>query len=184
MASVSCSRAAALLVAVGLLLSAEARARVLFGKKEAIEQAFPDADRVEKVTKILTDEQVERVKELSGAEVKDKIVTWNVGHRGDAILGYAYFETHNVRTLPETLLVVVSPAGEVRNVLLLAFYEPPEYEPSKRWLGQFDAKKLGPDLRVQREIHGITGATLTARAVTGGVRRALALFQVLIAEGK
>jgi electron transport complex protein RnfG len=184
LASVLCSRAALLLVAIGLLFASEAEGRVLFGKKEALKEAFPEADRVEKVTHFLTAEQVARVRELSGAEVKDKLVTWHVGHKGDAILGYAYFETHDVRTLPETLLVVATPTGEVRNVLLLAFYEPPEYEPGKRWLQQFDAKKLGPDLRVTREIHGITGATLTARAVTGGVRRALALFQVLIAEGK
>ena len=183
MASVSSSRAV-LLVGIALLLASGAEGRVLFGKKEALEAAFPDADRVEKVTHFLTEEQVARVRELSGAEVKDKLVTWHAGHKGDAIQGYAYFETHNVRTLPETLLVVVTPAGQVQNVLLLAFYEPPEYEPGKRWLQQFDAKKLGPDLRVTREIHGITGATLTARAVTGGVRRALALFQVLIAEGK
>jgi Na+-translocating ferredoxin:NAD+ oxidoreductase RnfG subunit len=172
---------ATLLVTLAAMLPATAAGRVLYGKKEALAQVFPDADRIEKITTILTDEQLAKVRELSGAEGEDKIVTWHVGHRGDQVLGYAYFESHTVRTLPETLLVVVAPSGEVRNLLLLAFYEPPEYEPSERWLGQFDAAKLGPDLRVARRIHGITGATLTARAVTRGVRKALALYQVLVA---
>lgn len=175
--------------ALGVLLaflaaSSPAAGRVLYGKKEALEQAFPDADRIEKITRLPTEAQLAKVRELSGAEEVDKIVTWHVGYRGDQVLGYAFFETHTVRTLPETLLVVVSPAGEVRNLLLLAFYEPPEYEPSPRWLGQFDARKLAPDLRVSRQIHGITGATLTAGAVTRGVREVLALYQVLIAEGR
>lgn len=178
------SRAATVVALSALLGAAPLEAKVFYGKKEALEQAFPDADRIEKVTSFLTDAQLAKVRELSGADGDDKIVTWHVGHRGDRVLGYAYFESHTVRTLPETLLVVVSPAGEVENVLLLAFYEPPEYQPSSRWLDQFDAARLSPDLRVARQIHGITGATLTARAVTRGVRKALALYQVLLAGKK
>jgi hypothetical protein len=166
---------------LALLAPSASEGRVFYGKKEALEEVFPDADRVEKVTHFLTDAQLAKVRELSGDEGDDKIVTWHVGHRGDQVLGYAYFETHTVRTLPETLLVVLSPTGDVQNVLLLAFYEPPEYEPSARWLDQFDAAQLTPDLRVSRKIHGITGATLTAHAATRGVRKALALYQVLVA---
>jgi len=169
---------------LAVLLVSAAEAKVFYGKKEALAQVFPDADRIETITSFPTEAQLAKVRELSGAEEDEKIVTWHVGHRGDQILGYAYFETHTVRTLPETLLIVVSPAGDVRNLLLLAFYEPPEFQPSERWLGQFDAAKLGPDLRVARQIHGITGATLTSNAVTRGVRKVLALYQVLIAERK
>ncbi|MGH9424933.1 MAG: FMN-binding protein, partial [Terriglobia bacterium] len=84
-----------------------------------------------------------------------------------------------VRTLPETFLIVLTPAGNIQKLLVLAFYEPQEYLPSDRWLRQFDQKTLDPNLRLQHDIHGIAGATLSARAVTSGVRKALALFQVL-----
>jgi Na+-translocating ferredoxin:NAD+ oxidoreductase RnfG subunit len=103
-----------------------------------------------------------------------------IGVKDGAPMGYAFLDTQVVRTLPETLLVLVSPEGTVAKLLLLAFYEPPEYEAPERWLEQFDGKALGPDLRVEREIHGIAGATLTANAVTAAVRRSLALHQVLI----
>ncbi len=96
------------------------------------------------------------------------------------ITGYAYFETHNVRTVPETLLVVLDPAGKVASVLMLAFYEPPEFEPSRRWLDQFRGRELNPDLRIRRGVHGIAGASLSASAVTRGVRRVLALHRVLL----
>ncbi|MCJ7726406.1 MAG: hypothetical protein MUP76_08490, partial [Acidimicrobiia bacterium] len=41
-----------------------------------------------------------------------------------------FIETHQVRTLPETILIVINPEGRVRGVHMLAFHEPPEYGPS------------------------------------------------------
>ena len=77
-------------------------------------------------------------------------------------------------------MVVLSPQGEVRSLRLLAFHEPLDYKPADRWYGQFDHKSLGAPLRLGRDVHGIVGATLSARATTRGVRRALALYEVLI----
>ena len=69
------------------------------------------------------------------------------------------------------------------STLILAFYEPLEYPPNERWLTQFDQARLTPDLRVGGRIAGITGATLTARAMTESVRKVLALYQILIEKG-
>ncbi len=159
-----------------------ARAEVFLAKREALAAAFPGADRIEKRRFFLTKEQVERVRRLSGAELESALVTVHVGHRGAKTLGYAFLVTHPVRTSPETLLVVVTPEGGVGDVLLLAFYEPPEYRPRRRWLEQFRGQALDRHLRVGRRIHGIAGATLTSRAATRGVRQALALYAVLIRD--
>ena len=80
-------------------------------------------------------------------------------------------------------VAVITPEGAVWSVRTLAFHEPEEYLPSERWLAQFRDRKLGDALKVRRGIHGIAGATLSARAVTAGVRRALALYAVLIQNG-
>ena len=40
----------------------------------------------------------------------------------------------------------------------------------------------GPDLKLGAGIQGITGATLSAQAMTAGVRRALALVAVVVPE--
>jgi hypothetical protein len=55
-----------------------------------------------------------------------------------------------------------------------------EYSPPARWTAQFDGAVLNDDLRVGRGIAGITGSTLTAEAVTGGIRRALAIYDTLL----
>jgi Na+-translocating ferredoxin:NAD+ oxidoreductase RnfG subunit len=87
-----------------------------------------------------------------------------------------------VRTHPEAFLVVLSPEGSVRSLRVLAFHEPLEYLPPGRWYEQFGGKSLADALRVGGDVHGIVGATLTAQATTRGVRRALALYQVLYGE--
>ena len=168
---------------VALLSSATClEAQVFYSKAEALQVAFPQADRVETQTFFLTPQQIEQVETLAQAPVDSKLATFHVGHAADSVQGYAFIETHIVRTFPETFLMVVSPDGTLQKLLVLAFYEPAEYLPSDLWLEQFDQKRLTPSLRLRRDIHGIMGSTLTAQAATQGVRKVLALFQVLIQE--
>ena len=54
------------------------------------------------------------------------------------------------------------------------------YLPPDRWLAQFEREKLSEELRLRGKIHAIAGSTLSSRAVTAGVRRALALHRVLV----
>lgn len=172
-------RALAALLLLASLATA-ASAKVHHAKSEALEFAFPGADRVESKTFFLTDEEKSRIEDLGKAPLESKLVVVHVGDKDGAPMGYAFIDSQVVRTLPETMLIVVSPEGSVAKLLLLAFNEPPEYEAPERWLEQFPGRTLGPELRVERDIHGIAGSTLTAHAVTTAVRRSLALFQVLI----
>jgi hypothetical protein len=157
-------------------------AKVFYTKSEALHLAFPEADRVENKIFFLREEQVKRVEELAKTPLESKLVTFYIGRKGEEVLGYAYIDTHIVRTLPEAFLAVLSPDGVVQKLHVLAFYEPLEYLPPERWLRQFDQKSIDADLRLGWNIHGIAGSTLSARAITGGVRKVLALYQVLIKE--
>ena len=171
-----------LLLALALLASA-ASAKVFYAKDEALHLAFPDADKVEARDFFLTPEQRTAIEERAKSKLDSDLLTVYVGQRDGAVQGYAMLDTHTVRTLPETFLVVVSPQGTVAATHLLAFYEPLEYSPPVRWLEQFHDATLTDDLRVGRGIVAITGSTLTSEAVTGGVRRALAIYDVLL-KGK
>jgi hypothetical protein len=169
------------LLGLGLVgFATAAEAKVFLSRSEAIELAFPDADRVESRNFVLDDEQARAVESRAHSELPSRLVTIYTGWKQDRVLGHALIDVHTVRTLPEAFLVVISPQGEVRTLRLLAFYEPQEYQPPERWLAQFDHERLSEDLRIQGRIHGIAGSTLSARAVTGGVRRALALYEVLV----
>ncbi len=166
---------------------APASARVLLTVDEALELAFPGC-RVERTTVYLTEEQLARARELAGGDVESALVHPYVarcrdGEGGRDGGGVAYFDSHRVRTLPETLMVVVGPEDEVARVEVLSFLEPPDYIPREAWYDQFLGRELGPELELKRSIRPVTGATLTARATTDAVRRVLAVHRVVRAAG-
>ena len=79
-------------------------------------------------------------------------------------------------------MVVLTPAGNVRSVRILAFHEPLDYMPSEKWYGQFVGKTRKDALRVGGDVHGVVNATLSTRAASDSVRRTLAYHAVLIAK--
>jgi len=164
------------------LASGTAHAKVFYSRSEALALAFPDADRIDDESILLGDEQAGRIEQLAKSRLESRLVRIHRGYRGGELLGYAFIDVHTVRTLPEAFLVVLSPEGSVRTVRVLAFHEPLEYMPSARWYQQFDQKTIAAPLRLGGDVHAIVGATLSSRAATEGVRRALALYQVLVAK--
>lgn len=174
----SSNRALLLALLLGLA-AAPCAAKVFLSVDEALKLAFPGG-RVERRTAYLTAEQVKGAQALSGAEVPSALVNYYVATRSGQPAGTAYFDTHRVRTLPETLMIVVDPQGKVGRIEVISFREPEEYMPRGAWYQQFLGKALGPDLQLKRDIRPVTGATLTARATTDAVRRVLALHQVIL----
>ena len=157
-----------------------AHAKVFSSRQEALTLALPNAERIESRTVTLTEEQAQRVAALAAAQVDSKLVTFYTGYRSESIIGYAFLDTHIIRTMPGTFLIVLSPTGVVQKVMVVAFYEPEDYLPAERWLRQFDQKTLTPDLQVHKGIQGIAGATLSSQGVTNAIRQALAIFQILL----
>jgi Na+-translocating ferredoxin:NAD+ oxidoreductase RnfG subunit len=102
-----------------------------------------------------------------------------VGKRQGKILGYAAIETETVRTKPETLMVVLTPEGFVDQVTLLAFHEPPEYQPPQSWFELFKQKHLA-EVEFTKSIQGISGATLSTRSALNSVRKVLTIYQILV----
>jgi Na+-translocating ferredoxin:NAD+ oxidoreductase RnfG subunit len=185
-ASASCSDAAAsarlLALAAGLLvlLAAPASATVFHSRQEALELAFPAADRIAKQTFILDEAQVEAVEAASRSKLESKLVTLWTAFRGDERLGTAHVDVHVVRTHPEAVLVVLTPEGVVRSVRVIAFHEPLDYLPAARWYEQLAGRTRGDALRVGGDVHAVVGATLSAHAAVDSVRRALAYHALLI----
>ncbi len=118
------------LVAVcAALLVASAGATVLVSVEEALAMAFPGATTARE-TLFLTDEQMEEASVLSGVELESALVTrYAATDAGGALVGHAYLDTHRVRTLPETLMIVVGPDGTLGRVEVVVFREPVEYMP-------------------------------------------------------
>lgn len=157
-------------------------AKVYFTKEEALRLVFPEATAIEKKTVFLDSEQQKEIERLSKAKLEGKIFTFYIGKKDNTILGYALFGTHTIRTKPEVYIVAINPNGSLKQVEILAFYEPQEYLPTKRWFKQFIGKFLDDDLRLKRGIDAISGATLSAQGIISEARKVLAIFNITIQQ--
>ena len=151
--------------------------------QEALALAFPGAQLIRK-EHILSEAQAGKVKALSGGDLTGRWIVAYEAQREGRLVGVGFFDTHRVRTLNETLLVAILPEGRILRVEAVAFREPAEYMAREAWVKQFEGKSLDPQLSLQGSIRPLSGATLTAHAMTEAARRCLALFQVLYREAK
>lgn len=176
-------RLGAILVGLAWLAGTPAleAAQLRLTQEQALRLAFPEPLTIERRTAFLDDGQLEQARQLAGpgVEIDQRLVTYYIGSNGSDPAGVAYFDAHRVRTLPEILMIVVSPAGRVARIEILRFSEPPEYKAPDSWLEQFTDRGLSDGLSLKASIANITGATLTARAVTDASRRTLALHQLI-----
>jgi len=157
------------------LLASSAGARVLLTQEQALATAFPAPATVARQKFFLTPEQLAAARKESGVEFDDRLVIRYAGSDGRV----AYFDTHRVRTEPETVMVVVNPDGSVDRVEILSFSEPTDYFPKRRWLDQLLHRKLDSELALNRGIRPISGASLTGRALVNATRKVLALHHAL-----
>ena len=137
--------------------------------------------RAERV--FLTPGQVQQVAARAGADPASPLVARYLATRNGETIGRAYVDTHTVRTKRESLLISLDGEGRVLRVDVTVFLEPTEFMAPEPWLGQYRDHVLEDDLGIDRAIRPIAGATLTARATTGAVRRVLAIDEVLRGAG-
>jgi hypothetical protein len=152
-----------------------ADARVLMTQQQALASVFPASANVAREKFFLTPQQLAAARKESGADFDDQLIVRYSGGNGM----YAYFDTHRVRTLPETVMIVVDASGAIARVDILSFDEPTDYFPKRRWIDQLLHRKLNDDLTLDRAIHPISGASLTGRAIVNASRKVLALHHVL-----
>ena len=155
----------------------------VISREEALRMAFPGAVIESKIL-FLTEDEMKEAEKISGSRLSSALVTRYTAKNGGALAGIAYLDTHTVRTKKESLMVMMDSTGKVKRIEVVAFLEPKEYLPPDLWYSQFQGKILNDDLRLERGIRAVTGATLTAKATTDAVRRAIAIEQVLKKKGK
>ncbi|HFD13522.1 MAG TPA: FMN-binding protein [Crenotrichaceae bacterium] len=156
-------------------------ARVYYSKQEAMELAFGKDATVEMLPLFPDKQQHRNIEQRARVKLGSNMFTFYVGKKQGKILGYAALETRTVRTKPETLLVVLDAEGHLRDIHTLAFHEPPEYQPSKKWYALLKQRSI-KELDLNQSIQGITGATLSTRAALDSARKVLSVFQTMIQQ--
>ncbi len=155
-------------------MNAEQAARIL----------FPQAVRFDKADATLTPAQT---KALEDAGVKPRNGAWpiRVAKAQDAsTLGWVILDEVIGKFELISYAVGVNADGTVRQVEILSYRESHGGEVRlPAWRKQFVGKKAADPIEVGNDIANISGATLSCRHVTEGVKRVAKLVQVLRGDG-
>ncbi len=159
-------------------------AKSFLTQEEALRLAFPKGAVVTRKTVFLSEADRADVARRSGGAPPPRLVIYYTATVEGRAAGTAYFDTHVVRTLPETILVAVDPKGAIARIEVFSFSEPEEYMPREAWYGQFAGRTLGEELSERKGIRPVTGATITVRVTVEAARRVLALDAFLEEKGR
>lgn len=150
--------------------------------EQAQKEFFPSADRFEEHDIQLSDADKATIEQKSGVSVRlPQQKAWRVW-KGGSELGYFLVDEVYGKHEFITYAVALDKAGAVNQVQILEYRE--SYGGDVRnpaWLKQFVGKKADAKLQLDKDILNISGATLSCKHVTDGVRRLLATFEVKLA---
>lgn len=164
---------------VVLAMPAPAYAAQYMTTEDALRHAFPTADAFTSSTISLGPAQWQKI----GAEAPAPVASrdpqvWAATAAGNT-LGHVYVDEVLGKQLFIRYAVAIGPDSRVQRVEILEYRETHGFEVrNTRWLAQFAGKDSTSALQLGSEIKNISGATLSCRHVTQGVRRLLAIHQV------
>jgi len=148
--------------------------------RERLSLVFSEATRIESHTIVVSDADAESVLVVSRQRWTGDSLIVLVPCTHDAVLGYAVIDNVRGKDQSITYILTVTPELAIKDVDILIYRESYGGEiMNSSWLRQFFSKMPGDDLRPGREIRIITGATISSRSVTLGIKRVLSLLHVI-----
>ena len=129
----------------------------------------------------LTREQMKAIERDSGVRVRlDTQRAWRA-QNGDTFLGW--FIQDEVLGKHEFIqwALALNADGSVRQIEVLDYRETYGYQiREEKWRAQFYGKQHGATLKLDNDIKNISGATLSCRHMTDGVKRLLSLYDLVL----
>lgn len=131
----------------------------------------------------LTKEQAREIERKSDVPVRTfQQPVWDVRSNGKRAGYFIVDEVYGKHELI-TYAVGLEADGRVRQVEVLVYRETYGYEiRNPAWRAQFSGKTAADRLRLDSDIRNISGATLSCRHVTEGIRRLLATYELVLRE--
>lgn len=100
--------------------------------------------------------------------------------QGDQLLGYAVIVDEIGKHRPFTLIVAATPDFKVKDAAVMVYRENRGGEiTQRRFLAQYKGKRSQDPIRLDRDIVGISGATLSVQGANRAVHKALAVLELV-----
>lgn len=157
-----------------------AHARIYVSIEQAQKLLFPPA-RLTKVGFIVSDEiqsQMRKASSVNHPFVGDR--TWRT-HDGGWFIVDEVVGKHEMITYA----LAIRPDGSIGGIEILQYVESYGYEVAHAsWRNQFTGKSVNDSLKLNKDIENISGATLSCKHITDGVKRLLIFHQVVLKDYK
>ncbi|HEU5047703.1 MAG TPA: FMN-binding protein [Rickettsiales bacterium] len=157
-------------------ISYPAYCETYFTMDQAQQAIFPGASFTPSPV-TLTDAQAQAIEQQSGVNVRHKdIKLWKVSSGGyfivDDVVGKHEFITYAIG---------LNQDGSVHHLEIMEYKETYGYQVrDPKWLAQFTTKTSASTLELDKDIKNISGATLSSKHITDGVKRILATYAVAL----
>jgi len=151
-------------------------AEVYLTEEEALKLMFPRSTRIKKeLLRVPADKKI-TIEERIGWKFPEDSFDVYIGETGMQVDGYALVQHTIGKHKPMTYMVGVDRTGHVLNIELLVFREARGSEVrTKRFNVQYEGKTVLDPVRINKDIINISGATMSVRSMTAGIKRVLVL---------
>jgi hypothetical protein len=169
------------LLGLAPMLSGELRAERFLTTPEAQKLSFPQADRFEPRVVRFTPDQIKAIQQQAKLRVLNKGNRLWLAWRGTNLLGVLVADYVLGKHELIDYVVAVGPDGRILRVEVLEYRESHGGEiRGQNWREQFRGKTATAPFRLHDDIYNISGATISCRNVSEGVRRVLATFDLVV----
>jgi H+/Na+-translocating ferredoxin:NAD+ oxidoreductase subunit G len=153
------------------------KVEVYLTAEQALKLLFPTSQTIKAEELRLTSQQKARIQERIGWKFPEESFRAFKAETNGKTDGYAVIQETIGKHRPITYLVGVTPDGKVSNIEVLVYRESKGSEVRmKRFNSQYEGKTVLDPIRINKDIINITGATMSVRSVSAGVKRVLVLI--------
>ncbi len=151
-------------------------AEVFMSEEDAVKIMLQKSERVRKDVLKLSQEKKSQIEERIGWKFPEESFEVYIGETGSQVDGYALVQNTIGKHKPMTYMVGVDNHGHVSDIELLVFREARGSEVrQKRFNSQYEGKTALDPVRINKDIINISGATMSVRSISAGVKRVLVL---------
>lgn len=150
---------------------------------EAQKALFPSAQQFAEYPVELSKDEKKAIKKRSGVRQRqDKQPIWRATGEHQ-LQGWLIVDDVIGKHEYITYAAAISPTGEVMGVEILSYRETHGDEVREQsWRDNFVGKTLADPLKLEQDIPNISGATLSCRNITDGVKRLLVLHEMKLKD--
>jgi Na+-translocating ferredoxin:NAD+ oxidoreductase RnfG subunit len=167
--------------AAAIVGSSSGHATTYMTTAQAQAALFPAAASFVDRSVVLSPQQRTAIQKAAGVPVRSaKIAAWEALDAGGKHIGWLFVDQVLGKHEFITYALSLDVFGAVKGIEVMDYRETYGDEiRNPKWRGQFTGKRHGAALKLDKDIKNISGATLSCRHVTDGVKRLLATYDML-----